>query len=525
MVKTEYSKAKPAPEHFNDGDEWMLAEAFPDIDFFFCQLWLRSFVNRLENSCGRNYNKILAAFDGTKGQHIAFYYGKRDCLDVTKHLVNKITTDPSFGEKINANIRRYSDELVKHAKTIPNQQELAKATKAELWEIVRGHDEKHGELYEWGWLSNATDMFYPEYTGYLKNYLKTKGGDEQKINEFLIALTAPEAKSEEALQHEEFLELAATLWTDEETRALFAKATPQEIIVGLKPETSRALRKFAAKYAVIGALYVAQPFSLEHFTSELKLVLAKGDPKRELAAANQAFEESKRRKRALLDELGIDEKHRRIFAVYADFMLTKFYRRYAQIRALYEMRRVFKEISRRFGITLNQARFMLTPEYEALLVDGGFDLKQLAEREKFCVLYSERGYDEIFLGDEARKLAAGAEEKHDYAVKELKGQTASLGSKPGVVRGTVRLISTPADLPKMRQGDVLVAIATNPDVVPAMKKAAAIVTDQGGVTCHAAIVSRELGIPCVIGTKHATHVLKDGDLVEVDAARGTVKKL
>ncbi len=206
-------------------------------------------------------------------------------------------------------------------------------------------------------------------------------------------------------------------------------------------------------------------------------------------------------------------------------MLTKFYRRYAQIRALYEMRRVFKEISRRFGITLNQARFMLTPEYEALLVYGGFDLKQLAEREKFCVFYSERGYDEIFLGDEARKLAAGAEEKHDYAVKELKGQTASLGSKPGVVRGTVRLISTPADLPKMRQGDVLVAIATNPDVVPAMKKAAAIVTDQGGVTCHAAIVSRELGIPCVIGTKHATHVLKDGDLVEVDAARGTVKKL
>jgi len=166
---------------------------------------------------------------------------------------------------------------------------------------------------------------------------------------------------------------------------------------------------------------------------------------------------------------------------------------------------------------------MLTPEYERLLVKGDFDLTQLKEREKFCVLYSEKDYDEIFLGEEARKLAAGAEEKHDFTVKELRGQTASLGAKPGIVRGTVKIIMTTADMPKMKQGDVLVAVSTNPDVVPAMKKAAAIVTEQGGVTCHAAIVSRELGIPCVIGTKIATRALRDGDEVEVDAAKGIVK--
>ncbi len=74
-------------------------------------------------------------------------------------------------------------------------------------------------------------------------------------------------------------------------------------------------------------------------------------------------------------------------------------------------------------------------------------------------------------------------------------------------------------------GDILLSQATSPDLLPAMKKAAAIVTEQGGITSHAAIVSRELGIPCVIGTKIATKVLKDGDLVEVDANRGIVKKL
>lgn len=76
---------------------------------------------------------------------------------------------------------------------------------------------------------------------------------------------------------------------------------------------------------------------------------------------------------------------------------------------------------------------------------------------------------------------------------------------------------------KMKEGNILVAMATNPTFVPVMRKAGAIVTDMGGLTCHAAIVSREWGIPCVVGTKIATKVLKDGDLVEVDANKGIVK--
>ena len=66
---------------------------------------------------------------------------------------------------------------------------------------------------------------------------------------------------------------------------------------------------------------------------------------------------------------------------------------------------------------------------------------------------------------------------------------------------------------------------TRPEFLPLMKKAKAIITDEGGITCHAAIVSRELGIPCIIGTKIATKVLKDNDLVEVDAEKGIVRKI
>jgi len=90
-------------------------------------------------------------------------------------------------------------------------------------------------------------------------------------------------------------------------------------------------------------------------------------------------------------------------------------------------------------------------------------------------------------------------------------------------RDKVKIIKTKDDLLKFKKGDILVAEATVPDYVPAMRKAGAIITDLGGLTSHAAIVSRELGIPCIIGTKIATKVLKDGDFVEVDANKGIVK--
>ena len=97
-----------------------------------------------------------------------------------------------------------------------------------------------------------------------------------------------------------------------------------------------------------------------------------------------------------------------------------------------------------------------------------------------------------------------------------------LGASPGIGCGKVKLVKDASDLNKIEKGDVLVAEMTNPDYTIAMQKAAAIVTNQGGLTSHASIVSRELGIPCVVGTEKATVVLHDGMLVTVDGARGEV---
>ncbi len=97
-----------------------------------------------------------------------------------------------------------------------------------------------------------------------------------------------------------------------------------------------------------------------------------------------------------------------------------------------------------------------------------------------------------------------------------------LGAAPGSASGSVRLLSDPHDTSSFHDGDVLVAHMTTPDWVPLMRKAAAIVTDSGGMTCHAAIVSRELGIPCVAGTGDATKRLRNGEIVTVNATQGIV---
>jgi pyruvate,water dikinase len=97
-----------------------------------------------------------------------------------------------------------------------------------------------------------------------------------------------------------------------------------------------------------------------------------------------------------------------------------------------------------------------------------------------------------------------------------------LGASPGLISGTVKIVRNLDELDKILDGDILVTTMTTPDMVPAMKRANGIVTDEGGVTCHAAIISRELGIPCVSGTGEATKTLKENSKVTIDGKKGLV---
>ncbi|HMK53699.1 MAG TPA: phosphoenolpyruvate synthase [Methanobacteriaceae archaeon] len=100
--------------------------------------------------------------------------------------------------------------------------------------------------------------------------------------------------------------------------------------------------------------------------------------------------------------------------------------------------------------------------------------------------------------------------------------TKGLGASPGMAAGTVKIINSTDELDKVQEGDILVTVMTTPDMVPAMKRANGIITDEGGVTCHAAIVSRELGIPCVVGTGDASKILPENSMVTLDGKKGLV---
>ncbi len=110
------------------------------------------------------------------------------------------------------------------------------------------------------------------------------------------------------------------------------------------------------------------------------------------------------------------------------------------------------------------------------------------------------------------------------SIKEIQGEVllSGLAASPGVGSGKVKIIEDLDDLHKIQPGDILVTKMTNPDMVVSMQKSSAIITDEGGLTAHAAIVSREMGIPCIVGTEKATEVLKEGEIVTVDGYSGKI---
>jgi pyruvate,water dikinase len=155
------------------------------------------------------------------------------------------------------------------------------------------------------------------------------------------------------------------------------------------------------------------------------------------------------------------------------------------------------------------------------LVDMGIKVEQLYG----TVQDTEWGFDKdtdkfYFLQSRPITTLEDTEEETKELIPLCKGLPAS----PGIARGKIKMIKDISEINLIEEGDVMVTTMTNPDMVPAMRKAVAVVTDEGGRTCHAAIVSRELQIPCIVGTGNGTESLTNGQFVTVDAKRGIVYK-
>lgn len=181
---------------------------------------------------------------------------------------------------------------------------------------------------------------------------------------------------------------------------------------------------------------------------------------------------------------------------------------------------IFMALMKKFEEFTGRKDFPLLRVSEVQDVLLGKEVPPANDRMELLVVYEKGEQWHYLTGAEAQKIAEKIKPVKAQG-SELRGVVASPGKAEGIVR--IYAFGIAHTFENMKKGDVLVASTTGPEFMVAIQKAGAIVTDEGGLMSHAAVVSRELKIPCIVGTKTATETFKDGDVVEVDAEKGVVR--
>lgn len=233
----------------------------------------------------------------------------------------------------------------------------------------------------------------------------------------------------------------------------------------------------------------------------------------------------KAKQKSIVKTLKLSRKTASLFQALRDTSILQDEKKETNTESQIYLQNIFKELAKRTGNSYSDFYFVFNDEVKDILAHKKDIKKIAAQRYDLSITVIENGKFTPLVGDKAKEYAR----KNDVPlstdkteeINEVKG---TIGSK-GYAKGKARLIRNDSAVKEFKQGEILITAMTTPDFVPMMKKAAAIVTDEGGITCHAAIVSRELKIPCIIGTFNATKVFKDGDLIEVDADKGIVRKV
>jgi len=309
-----------------------------------------------------------------------------------------------------------------------------------------------------------------------------------------------------------------SLW--EKERAALAK------IASIKDKKlrNRKLLSHVNKYEWLEYGLQGKLLNFEYFKRELDKIVKRG-PENVIARLISERDVLRKNQKEVLKQYKVGNQHRKILKIIQLSSFCALLGKQAQYHGYYCLEKIFNEITKRSGLSVEQIRYLAPDDFSALLNNKKDFKKITAERIKYSI-YLSNGKKKIFAyGSKAKKIMEKikfSKQKGEIEKTEnLKGQVA-FGGK---IKGRVKIINSVKEMVKIHSGNILVSHMTNPEIVTAMKIAAAIVTDIGGITSHAAILARELKKPCIIGTKIATKVLHDGDLVEVNANEGVVRIL
>ena len=282
----------------------------------------------------------------------------------------------------------------------------------------------------------------------------------------------------------------------------------------------KELKKHVSKYEWVPVDYNGDAWTLEDFEERIKVILEyKFDPKKRLEEIKDNRVKLKKDQLDVKKEYNIDDKTFSLCLETQKCMVLMDLKKEVYSKAHYHVQFLIKEIGKRLGLSLTQTNYLTPEEVEKALNENKADKKLLDKRYKKSVYFAE-GFGIWFLDKkEEKEVRKVLEKKHEGNLLD------GICGNPGYVKAKARVIVENKDFSKFQKGEILVTAYTTPDFVSIMKKASGIVTDTGGVTSHSTIIARELNIPCVVGTYHATKILKDGDLIEINADDGFVKKV
>jgi phosphoenolpyruvate synthase/pyruvate phosphate dikinase len=449
-----------------------------------------------------------------------------------ERIFKKILNNENYFKLAIKRIYHYSDELIKFSNKVEENKSIKNYSNKDLLFIYEQYIKKLRSLRAWGWMPVFLDGIYKNFlTDYIQSEFKKlleKKNKSEKFSDYYTLLSSAEKESEVQLEELARLNLIAEILKNKKSQKIIKsiKSGDMKKIKIQSLDVYCLIKRHLRDFGWLTYAYSGPTMKVEHLIALIKENLEKGNISVQIKEIVNHYNKLPKEKIKIAKSINLSSKLGYLFNVSSELMYIKDYRKGIYQKSYVAMDKVMKEIAKRIGISLKESKYLLIGEIkEALLKNKkAYYQKIVLERLKKCCYVAKNGKIEVFQGKECNKII----KKYDFSnkiedidSKEIKGMVAFKGE----TRGIVKIVLTSKDVKKVNKGDILVSSATNPDLILAMKKAGAIVTDTGGIISHAAIVSRELKKPCIIGTKNATHILKDGDKVFVDANKGIVKIL
>ncbi len=259
---------------------------------------------------------------------------------------------------------------------------------------------------------------------------------------------------------------------------------------------------------------------IKYFSAKLKKI-DKKQAKKRLNKMEKGLSKTRNLRGQLIEKYKLSNKIMFWLDLCDKFAVVHDLRKEIQMRTVYCFFIILTETAKRMGYNVLDLEYLAFQEIRIMLKSGIIERDKILDRKKSYAVLSSSRQIKYFNSKQSKVIFNQEISSQSVKTKELSGMSA--GAQRNVT-GKVKVCAGYKEaIRKIKKGDILVCGMTLPDYVPAMKLASGIITNEGGITCHAAILSRELDIPCIVGTKIATEVLKDGMFVEMDTKRGIVK--